>query len=611
MFMENCLNKAELCKKFNLTTDAMNRIISYLELPSEIRIATNYKKVPYYNQESVNKIEEFIKDKTAKEIGIFFNNFNRSKKGYSIPTLIKELNSTRNHIERAIKCLNLHHSKSENYYTDNEKEQIKEYLIEHPHAEIKRTRPRKKIEKPIKYSKRDKILIDYYNKGIKLFPITELAEFLGTPRKDFIKIAKDSGCEIYRICNVLYIDLDDSENKMDLATYHIIRYNRSLGLSDNGKYIMLRKVYEDLGLNHQPITYCFYLGIEIYEFKHNQSGHNAYYISIDDYDKLKEFVETHSAEERKSICTKFTNNLIYGCDNVFQNEEIKEICKNSKIERFGSLENAYKFQQEKLRENLLKTKGVENVFQLDEVKEKSENTKIEKYGSLENYKVHQVNKTKATKLEKYGDENYVNQEKIVETNMKRYGVPNAMQNEEIKNKAKKASLLKYGCENPSSSEEVKEKIRNAWSEKSEDEIEEIMKKHYHKWSFDDIQFDSKWEIYYYFYLKNNNMNFQMQVPLEYKYENKKCRYFCDFYLIDSNEYVEIKNPTCLNENGNLKVAYPNDNQSKLDAKTKCMKEHNVKIISKKEIKPFIDYFKKNCTIPIIDNRTKKINTHLC
>ena len=54
------------------------------------------------------------------------------------------------------------------------------------------------------------------------------------------------------------------------------------------------------------------------------------------------------------------------------------------------------------------------------------------------------------------------------------------------------------------------------------------------------------------------------------------------------------------------------NYLKLDAKTKCMKEHNVKIISKKEIKPFIDYFKKkNCIIPIIDNRTKKINTNLC
>lgn len=125
MFMENCLNKAELCKKFNLTNDVMNRIISYLELPSEIRIATNYKKVPYYTQESVNKIEEFVKDKTTKEIGIFFNNLNRSKKGYSIPMIAEELNCDRSKIERIIKVLNLHYEKGkQNYYTDNEKDLI-------------------------------------------------------------------------------------------------------------------------------------------------------------------------------------------------------------------------------------------------------------------------------------------------------------------------------------------------------------------------------------------------------------------------------------------------------------------------------------------------------
>ena len=133
-----------------------------------------------------------------------------------------------------------------------------------------------------------------------------------------------------------------------------------------------------------------------------------------------------------------------------------------------------------------------------------------------------------------------------------------------------------------------------------------------KWLFDDIEFDSKWEIYYYFYLKNNNINFQMQVPIDYCESNGKHRiYKCDFYLIDSDEYIEIKGDYMMNENDELKVVYESDNQSKLDAKTKCMKEYNVKIISKKEIKSFIDYFKKNCTIPIIDNRIKKINTNLC
>ena len=104
----------------------------------------------------------------------------------------------------------------------------------------------------------------------------------------------------------------------------------------------------------------------------------------------------------------------------------------------------------------------------------------------------------------------------------------------------------------------------------------------------------------------------MQVPIDYCESNGKHRiYKCDFYLIDSDEYIEIKGDYMMNKNNELKVFYESDNQSKLDAKTKCMKDNGVKIISKKEIKPFIDYFKKKCTIPIIDNRTNKINKNLC
>lgn len=602
-------NKAELQKKFNLCYDSINKITNHLQLPYELKIATNYKKVPYYSQESVNKIEEFLKNKTSNDVANFFRNLARSKKGWSIPMIAKELNCDRCVIERVIKNINLHHCKGQNYYDDEEKKQIKEYLIKYPHGEIRR-KPKKKITKPIKYSKRDEILTDYYKKGIELFPLSELAKILNISRKDFIKIAKDSGCEIYKIFNVMYIDLNDSENKMDLATYEMIKYNRNLGLSDNGEYIMLRKVYEILGLKHQPITYCFYLGIDIYEFKHKQSGHNAYYISLKDYDKLRNFIETYSSKERKSICTKFTNNLIYGCDNVFQNEKIKEKSRTSIIKKYGSMKNYNKELQKRIRKTLLETRRVSNVFQLDEIKEKIENTLIEKYGSLENYKKHQVDKTKATKLERYGNENYINREKMIKTSIERYGVPNAMQNEEIKNKAKKTNLLKYGYENSSSSEKVKEKIKNSWSEKSEDEIEEIMKKHHHKWTFDNLQFDSKWEIVYYFYLIDNKINFKSQIPLIYNFKNKSYFYLCDFYLIDTDEYVEIKNPQCLDENGNLKIYYKNDNQSKLDAKNKCMIDHNVKIISKKEIKFYVDYFKQNCKIPIINAKTNQVSNKI-
>ena len=460
-------------------------------------------------------------------------------------------------------------------------------------------------------SEKDKILLDYYNKGIELISLTELAKFLGIPRGIFYNIAKSSGCKFYKIKNINYLNSNESQNQIDLSSYFIKKYNKEHGYSDYDGYTLLSKLAKELKLTNIPFNYCNYLGIKVYDGKNKHSGHISHYIKDEDCEKLREFVNSHTVEERKSIVTKFTNNELYGCDNVFQNELIKEICNDTRIEHFGSLENSYKVQQEHLRENLLRKKGVVNVFQLNEVKEKALNTKIENWGSLENYNKHHTEATKATKLERYGDENYVNQEKIIKTNMERYGVPNTMQNKDIRNKAEETNLIKYGYRNSSSNPQVIDKIKESWSKKSKEEIAEIMKKHFHKWLFDGILFDSKWEIYYYFYLKNHNINFEMQVPFDYEFEDKKCVYFCDFHLIDTDEYVEIKGNHMVDEQGNLIEIYDNDDQNKLDCKLKCMKEHNVKIISKKEIKPFIDYFKKNCTIPIIDNRTKKINTNLC
>ena len=51
-------------------------------------------------------------------------------------------------------------------------------------------------------------------------------------------------------------------------------------------------------------------------------------------------------------------------------------------------------------------------------------------------------------------------EKIINTNMERYGVPYAIQNEEIKEKIRNTNMERYGVENPFLSEEIKEKIRN-------------------------------------------------------------------------------------------------------------------------------------------------------
>ena len=49
--MENCLNKAELRNKFNICAETLDKILDYLKLPFEIKIASNYKRVPFSNHD--------------------------------------------------------------------------------------------------------------------------------------------------------------------------------------------------------------------------------------------------------------------------------------------------------------------------------------------------------------------------------------------------------------------------------------------------------------------------------------------------------------------------------------------------------------------------------
>ena len=88
-----CLNKTELRKKFNICAETLDRVLDYLQLPYEIKIATNHKKVPYYNEESINKIEQFLKEN--KNTNLFFTRLNYERKGWSIPKIAKECNCDR------------------------------------------------------------------------------------------------------------------------------------------------------------------------------------------------------------------------------------------------------------------------------------------------------------------------------------------------------------------------------------------------------------------------------------------------------------------------------------------------------------------------------------
>ena len=139
-------------------------------------------------------------------------------------------------------------------------------------------------------------------------------------------------------------------------------------------------------------------------------------------------------------------------------------------------------------------------------------------------------KCRATKLERYGDEYYNNSKKATETTLERYGTKN----------------ISY------------------------------------KYFYDEIWFDSSWEVQYYEYLKKNNIEFEYH-HCRIEMENGRF-YEPDFLLIKENQLVEIKNPHMLNDKGEL-YDFANIGENELyNCKQNCMDENNVLIIN--DIEPY-------------------------
>ena len=67
-----------------------------------------------------------------------------------------------------------------------------------------------------------------------------------------------------------------------------------------------------------------------------------------------------------------------------------------------------------------------------------------------------IEKKKQTKLERYGDPHFTNAQKMIETNLKKYGVKSTLQLDEIKEKSKQTKLERYGDENYSNREKSKQ-----------------------------------------------------------------------------------------------------------------------------------------------------------
>lgn len=266
----------------------------------------------------------------------------------------------------------------------------------------------------------------------------------------------------------------------------------------------------------------------------------------------------------------------YGVINVFQLESTKETMKKTCLEKYGveyvSQDGAFR----KKVENIIKEKyGVNAITEAEMFKQKSKKTRYEKYDG------------------KYRSDETTN--KIKETCLKRYGYEIPCTSPENLEKSKESMKEKYGSECFLHTAAYKQRMTELYGGENPDYCQSILSKMKRKYTFEDLHFDSTWEIAYYIWLKDNSKNFEIHPKKHFTYffNNVKHRYYPDF-LVDG-KYVEIKGPHLLNE-----MMKENTGSN---AKYKCMIENDVDVIS--DLTPYFTYLKNKYNIRPADLKQYK------
>ena len=282
----------------------------------------------------------------------------------------------------------------------------------------------------------------------------------------------------------------------------------------------------------------------------------------------------------------------YGVDNIFKSKKMQAKIKRQNISKYG-VDNPAKSQEikNKIKKTNLKKYGCENVFQNKDVKNKIKQTNLKKYGETSFTKTSEyTEKRKDTCKKKYGVEHFSKtkeyKEKFKKTMHKKYGVDHALKNDKLLAKAKETCFKKYGFENYTKSDIYKQYMLDTYGTLS------IR----HSYKYDDILFESSWELAFYLYHKDKGHKI-IKEPcyFSYVYNKQVHHYFPDFKV--GNRYYEIKGNQFLKfyKNGKIKTlicVYDETLNGLYNAKYKCMKQHKVKIITSVEIKKYLDYVNK-------------------
>ena len=261
-----------------------------------------------------------------------------------------------------------------------------------------------------------------------------------------------------------------------------------------------------------------------------------------------------SDEKKRSILEKriATTNRIYGVDNVFQNEDIKRKCCETKKTLYG---DEHYQNREQARRTMRERLGCEYTFQNPE----------------------KVAQAVETKRKIYGEHLEVIVEKMEQTCMERYGEVNYGCTEECREKMRETCTKRYGVDSFSKTDEFTKSRK---------------KRIFH----DNLYFDSNWEVKVYDYLKENHIAFEYSpsISIPYKYDGREFTYHPDF-LVDGILY-EVKGDQFfrIDESNHEVMVNPYRNPDwsdeqyawvcgKYEAKHQCLIANNVTILRSKDI----------------------------
>lgn len=253
--------------------------------------------------------------------------------------------------------------------------------------------------------------------------------------------------------------------------------------------------------------------------------------------------------------------FFYQCENCKQIKEKRIYSENRK------LKVDFICRECKVKTTSKERFGVENPAQAESVKAKSKQVCLQKYGV--------DNAAKASEFKEKIRNNHAGdfetREKYKQTCLKKYGVDNAAKSEIIKEKTAKTNLERYGCKAPAQNPR-------------------ILKKCFKNIYYDSIYFDSSWEVVYYIWCKNHNIDIKRNTELFGLSNGTKCN---PDFIVDG-QLVEIKGD-------HLKK------QESYKYKQEFYKKNNVKVLSYDDLLPifkevYSEMKEKNLPLPKIESK---------